>query len=193
MSRKNENVLRMLIYNNKFIKFLPVEIVQEFPNVKYFHAIRCTITEISSNIFTNLKELTVINMQNNEIYSIDPHSFDGLHKLELLHLGSNQLVKLDSTLFKDLINLKFLYLNINKLKVISAQLLINNKKLENVWFDKNQIEVIDEDIFDLLQELKDVDFNENVCISKRYGNGNRSREFDQYRSNFKNDVKSNCT
>jgi Leucine-rich repeat (LRR) protein len=87
-----------------------------------------------------LKNLEVLNLEYNEITTIDDGLFDTLINLKCLNLSSNELTIIKSNWFKCLENLKELDLHSNK------------------------IQSIDDDAFDKLIKLETLDLNNNEFI-----------------------------
>jgi Leucine-rich repeat (LRR) protein len=124
------------------IDFIPLEIFQEFPNLKLlfirlsnlpiikanlfteeFIKIEClylkdnNIQEIEEDAFSELKELKLIDLSGNEIESIRHDIFKNNLKLEMIDFTFNDIKLLNVDLFKNLVNLKELSINYSDYKI----------------------------------------------------------------------------
>ena len=86
IASRDESVEGLYFYNNKNIKFLPIEVSEKFPNLLGLGARDCSLTTISKA------------------------NFKGLSKLRYLSLAQNRIEKIRSDVFEDLVALEHLYL-----------------------------------------------------------------------------------
>ncbi|CAD8054263.1 unnamed protein product [Paramecium sonneborni] len=155
------NNLQILIISNNKIQIIP-QSIKNLTNLKVFHASCCNLQDHNieneffelkqlqelnmaknqlSNIdrFTNLSELILLDLSNNEIFKI-PDDIDKLNKLKLLSLRDNHLTYLPIQL-KKLNNLKKLYLDQNALEDPNQTLKQNNPELifqQGIFEEQNQ-------------------------------------------------------
>jgi Leucine-rich repeat (LRR) protein len=74
------------VKNNKKAKFLLVQVVERFPNLKAYSASNCSIKEISKENFAGLNKLKHLSLDNNQIERIESGTFQDLVLLENLFL-----------------------------------------------------------------------------------------------------------
>lgn len=72
---------------NKKIKFLPVEVSETFSNLLAYSAYDCSLTSIKKANFAGLNKLKSLQLNGNQISSINSETFEDLIALELLYLG----------------------------------------------------------------------------------------------------------
>jgi hypothetical protein len=80
--------------------------------------VRKTFLDDSIEFMNTNKDITQIQkleLNNNEIESIDNHDFRGMFNIETLDLSSNQIAKFDALVFNDLTNLNQLDLSFNNI------------------------------------------------------------------------------
>lgn len=74
-------------YGNKNIKFLPVNIHKNFPNLMALEASQCSIELLTKENLQGLSELKMLWLHHNQIEEIRSDTFQGLVSLEWIHLG----------------------------------------------------------------------------------------------------------
>jgi Leucine-rich repeat (LRR) protein len=97
------------------------------------------LNDLPDNLFSNLVHLEELNLSVNLLGNrLKSVLFRGLKNLKCLNLNSNQLSTLDSEIFSGLYNLLFLDLGNNKLSSVSTSLFMNLTKLAilNLGFNK---------------------------------------------------------
>lgn len=138
--------------------------------------------------FKGLLKLGYLNLQNNEITTVNSGDFQYLSSLVFLQLSNNKISHISYDAFDPLINLKALFMWGNQLKTINFQInslieldtlslsenqivdfpgdfLKHNKKLAVLYLENNQIRSIPRTTFDGLNDLNYVDLMDNQCVS----------------------------
>ncbi|KAM4636936.1 uncharacterized protein O3C94_017963 [Discoglossus pictus] len=90
------------------------------------------LTSIQQDQFKCLKNLKVLALNDNKIYTIGNGTFSGLAELEILNLGYNQLYMIGEYNFQNLFALKQLNLNENRLSAIDEWAFLDLQQLEEI-------------------------------------------------------------
>jgi len=181
----NENVTELLLGRNKKIEFLPQDISAAFPNLRLIDAFDCSIKSINNLNFKGLNKMIKLNLERNNLETIQENSFDDMVNLRYLYMDENKITQLPSNVFQKLHNLDTLYLKTNQLTNLNADLFKNNKKIallhisENklqtlpsgifqgftlmrqIWLRSNEIVDLPSNIFDSCESLVDIDLSRN--------------------------------
>lgn len=72
---------------NKKIFYLPTNLHQTFPQLKFYYASDCSIKSVTKENFKSLAKLTMLNLSANKIKTFKVDTFDDLKSLELLSIG----------------------------------------------------------------------------------------------------------
>ncbi|KAJ7991543.1 hypothetical protein DPEC_G00284970 [Dallia pectoralis] len=111
------------------------------------------IGNISAVDFTRYGNLIRLNLQYNQIETINPKAFETLAKLEELYLGNNQISAIPQRTLQSLKNLKTLYGNNNNIGNITPELFGNLQSLVKLRLDGNGIELLQDSVFKSLTNL----------------------------------------
>ncbi|KAM9340489.1 TLR4 interactor with leucine rich repeats [Symphorus nematophorus] len=111
------------------------------------------IGNISAFDFTRYSNLVRLNLQYNQIQTIQPKAFEKLPKLEELYLGHNLLSNMPAGTLQPLKKLTILYGNNNDIKKITPELFANLDNLVKLRLDGNSIEVLQDSVFKGLTSL----------------------------------------
>lgn len=189
-----ENAFVDSFYSNKAkgIFYLPIHVYLKFPNIIEFHATKCSIKKVSAQNFKNLKYVSSLILNDNQIESIEEKSFDDLQSLEVLFMQQNKIASLPPNLFSKVRFLREINFNHNQIKNLAENTFLSLKRLEIIDFDYNQIkrllcvvsnnaqlksvsfarnsiEFIDKSIAYLPFWTKYVTFRQNKCINACFG------------------------
>ncbi len=105
------------------------------------------ISTIQSGAFTGLSNLQTLNLWNNQISIIQSGAFTGLSNLQKLILGHNQISTIHSEAFTGLSNLQILHLYINNISTIQLGSFTGLSNLKELSFHTNQISTIQSGLF----------------------------------------------
>jgi Leucine-rich repeat (LRR) protein len=105
--------------------------------------------------------LKIVDVSNNALTSLPPHTFSHLHSLQKLRLDQNHLEKIDVKAFVGLHSLKELHLNKNKIASISPHTFSELSRLHVLNLQDNHILSIDRATFYGLDALKDLNIKNN--------------------------------
>lgn len=75
-------------YQNIGLKYLPIEVHLNFPKIKWYKATSCNITEVSKLNFENLSEIEYMNLDFNELETVESDTFEGLARLRYISFGN---------------------------------------------------------------------------------------------------------
>jgi Leucine-rich repeat (LRR) protein len=133
------------------------------------------LLEIDRDAFSNLKQLTSLDLSNNfynssykinTIDSLDQMHFSAFINLKYFNLSHNDLKSIDENLFSNLPNLRVLNLSRNQLTVLDPKSFRSLKNLIWLNLDDNQLVQFDLCILDYIKEIKEISALENPIINK---------------------------
>ena len=148
---------QVLNLDGNFIKELPKD---SFSSVGLKHLQKismknCKIQRIDENAFSELKIMTEINLDFNNISRLGAKMFDGNDRLQKITLSENQINSLAAHQFPPLKNLKTLDLSSNGLKNINMKAFMNlGQSMETIQLHNNQLQNIRGEAFENLHGLK---------------------------------------
>ncbi len=97
------------------------------------------LTTLQQNAFAGLTNLEYLDLQNNPLTTIQPDAFAGLTNLKDLSLRNNQLRTIKPNAFAGLTNLGFLFLNNNQLTTIQPNAFAGLPNLRFRYLKNNQL------------------------------------------------------
>ncbi|XP_003205822.1 toll-like receptor 3 [Meleagris gallopavo] len=133
----------------------------------------CNNLAISPSPFHPLRNLTVLDISNNNIANIKEDLFDGLYKLDILDLQHNNLARLwkqanpgGPVLFlKDLPNLRVLNLKSNGFDEIPVHVFKGLQQLKNLDLGSNNLNLLPATLFDNQNSLNTLNLQKNLITS----------------------------
>ncbi|KAM4738190.1 amphoterin-induced protein 1 [Anableps anableps] len=87
---------------------------------------------LSSEAFTNVKQLRYLDLSSNKLQQLDEFVFEPLVNLEVLLLYNNQISQIDKTAFATMVNLQKLYLSQNHISRFPEELIKDRYRLEKL-------------------------------------------------------------
>lgn len=124
-------------------------------------------TEDCSRLLFQKRKLRFLELEDNEIVTIEPNSFEDLIKLEKLWLKNNFIQTLDKNLFDNMVVLEHIYLTSNRIKFLSPETFKTPGK-NSLW----HVELVD-----------------NICIHQTY---KASEELNELESDLRFQCSSNA-
>lgn len=85
----SNTIWKMDLSDNQNIEFLPISPSDKFPNLQQYLASRCVIREIFKINFENLRQISLIDLQGNQIFAVLSNTFEGLENLQTLDLSKS--------------------------------------------------------------------------------------------------------
>ena len=119
------------------------------------------LTSLKAGDFEGLSNLTLLNLELNELAELPKGVFAGLSRLETLTLSRNRLVGLPDGLFAGLTNLRWLNLQNNSIRELPEGLLAGLTKLDELYLANNRIAELPSGLFDGLSALTLLDLVSN--------------------------------
>ncbi|XP_054000229.1 leucine-rich repeats and immunoglobulin-like domains protein 3 [Hylaeus anthracinus] len=121
------------------------------------------------DLFTNLKKLQILEINRNDIQTIQGLSLRGLKNLKELRLKRNKIEVLDDGAFWPLKNLTVLQLDFNLLSTVRKGGLFGLERLEKLTLSHNRIRTIEAQAWDLCKEIIELDLSHNEITSIERG------------------------
>lgn len=119
-------------------------------------------SEVPSGVFTHVRQISNVLLDNNQIEKLNVDSFAGLSSLSSLSLDRNKISDLPFGMFNELESLTHFSVKNNRLTALDGELFRMNIRLSIVVFDDNNIQFIGETLLDFSNKLKIADFR-NTC------------------------------
>lgn len=142
--------------SSKTLKIFPV-FPKNLKNLRRLDLDDNQIDTINGSIFKHLTELKNLNLSKNKITTIGAETFVGSLRLMFLNLENNRIITIHERAFKSLECLFELNLSNNRLKNIeSTKIFESNKNLRSLYIENNQIETIHENVLIYAPELKEL-------------------------------------
>lgn len=79
-------IIALTFKKNKNISFLPIEVANSFPDLKYYSASFCSIKSVMKKHFKDLSKLKILRLDQNEIVKIKSDAFEDLVSLRWVYL-----------------------------------------------------------------------------------------------------------
>ncbi|KAL7015162.1 hypothetical protein ACKWTF_016313 [Chironomus riparius] len=164
-SSGNANVTALII-RDLVIHFMPIKIGDSFSNLKILMIRNCGLKKLSKDDFITLEGLKEIQINGNEITSIDSGVFDGLTSLEVLDLSENKIKILPSKIFALLKTLISLNLSNNFLTALRSDYLPTTNVISSFIGWNNKLAIIESAFVWRLRSATLIDFSGNDCNLK---------------------------
>ncbi|XP_075042417.1 leucine-rich repeat-containing protein 52-like [Mixophyes fleayi] len=126
----------MLLAYNK-VTALKTLSFHKYPRLKHLELQNNIISNIDSQAFQHLQNLSYLDLSSNQLTTLKPEVFRPLSRLTTLNLGNNRIVRLPGGVLDHLINLRILYLHNNALPGLRVDVLYKLPVLEQLRLDGN--------------------------------------------------------
>ena len=164
------NVNRMQIWSTT---------LNRIQNLDFDHGSRLTILEISdsdirtleSSSFRGLQNLEQLSIVSGSIAGIQENAFEGLRRLARLDLSKNKIHDLLSNTLLPLTSVREILFSHNNMTSIPSNLFMNNTLLHTIALDNNQIIEIPRSFIDDLPNLTNLNVRSNRCTNASFGQG----------------------
>jgi Leucine-rich repeat (LRR) protein len=155
-------------------------VFSQLANLQILNLIENEIISINSFTFT-LKEL---NLSGNRISLLQPNSFHQLGSLELLDLSRNKIVQIEDVFFTGLDSLKRLRLSSNSLNEVLSNSFAELEKLQELDLSSNFIKTFDNKSIILNNALKILNISRNKLKEFSIMDANISKHLDELDVSF---------
>ena len=140
-SNRIEKLKILYIYNETIDNFLNS---YYFPNLLELEISNCKLTRLEKKMFDEFQLLQSLKIHNNsELLKIEKDVFSNLKQLTCLDLSFNRIESLDKRTFLELVNLETLNLSKNQLEFVDENIFSSLKKLKNLDLSRNKLEKLD--------------------------------------------------
>lgn len=119
----------------------------------------------SVDVFTNLRQLLILDLSMNSINDIPRHIFNGLENLVHLNLTQNKLYLLPFQTFEDMQSIEVMDLSHNLLVSFLDNFFMHNRKLKILQLHHNSIKKINKNSLYGLKELHTLDLSGNDLLT----------------------------
>lgn len=122
------------------------------------------IETIDTNAFQACSNLEELDLANNKLTLIEGNKFNQVTQLNILSLYGNQIKRIEAKAFETCSNLTELYLSNNKLTRIDENTFKQLTKLTKLWLSNNKIETIGAKAFENCTSLKELNLDNNRFV-----------------------------
>jgi Leucine-rich repeat (LRR) protein len=138
--------------------------------IQYIVAEGNLIKALDNTTFKDGESLGLINLNYNQIETIQIGTFDKTKNLTHLYLRNNKISNLKPGVFQGLVNLKILWLQANQIRILKNGLFRDQKEFKELFFNDNQISMIESNVFSNFVKLQLVNFGGNFCFTRSFQN-----------------------
>ncbi|NP_001166500.1 toll-like receptor 3 isoform X1 [Cavia porcellus] len=168
------NIFEIYLSYNKYLQ-LTSNSFASVPGLQRLMLRRVGLKSIDSSPspFHNLRDLTILDLSNNNIANIDEEMLEGLEKLEILDLQHNNLARLWKHVnpggpvhfLKGLYHLHILNLESNGFDEIPADVFKDLLELKSINLGLNNLNILPPSVFDHQLSLKSLNLQKNLITS----------------------------
>ena len=134
---------------------------RELGNLEKLNLMSNRISLIERGTFEDLRQLIMLNLNNNQVHTLDPLAYSGLDNLQKLYMESNHLSLIPRSAFVRMHSLRHINLARNNLSDISSRMFVGVSKLEELFLSDNNIINIASDTFTVMPLLKVLNMGQN--------------------------------
>ncbi|XP_065222753.1 protein toll-like [Planococcus citri] len=146
-----------LLHLKKNFDHLPETVFNKIPTLVELQIINNpALKSLPSGIFEQLKQLTNLNLSENNLSSVDGNIFKSMPKLKELYLHNNKLVDLPGSAFSNLTELTKLTLHTNKIQTLNDGTFDDLKQLQDLSLHENELLKVPEKPFINNSNLKSI-------------------------------------
>ncbi|XP_070489894.1 leucine-rich repeat-containing protein 15-like [Chironomus tepperi] len=192
--RTDSHVRYITSSSESYTMNIPSIICEKFSNTTTIELLGMGVQKIDEDSFKNCKDLSYLDLKDNNIKTIDENSFKqnfvlnylllwfnkiteipdnslaSQHNLLVLDFESNQISNLTENVFKSLISLRFLYLENNLIEELPKNIFTGLSNVLTIRMDNNSLKIIHADSFGILPTLNTVNLasNQIEAIDERF-------------------------
>lgn len=190
--KSNDNVEVFLMRGEKESTHLPNGIGRNYPNLVILQVEFCRLRFISRRNFKDMRKLTIISLQANQISDFFEDTFWDLKDVKKIDLSRNNLINLHPNTFIHLSKLEVLNLHYNGIEYLDGELFRKNSNLKIATFEYNKITVIGID-FSELNNIQEINLKGNYCINMRFPEDTLARLLKEASENCEEFLRLNVT
>lgn len=159
--------LRTLNLGRNEIEKLPADVFEDLVDLRELHLNNNKIKDFISgpSVFSNLRELTVLDLSNNIITNIERHMFHGLQNLIEINLSHNKLNILPYQVFESISTIEIVDLSHNHMISFIDNFFIHNHKLRVLQLHHNSMNKVSKNMFYGLREIHTLDLSHNQILT----------------------------
>ncbi|CAH1788789.1 unnamed protein product [Owenia fusiformis] len=166
-SLKEVDISELIFQDNQFDIEIDMDLVLLLENtsLEILDLSHGQLRTISPEAFSPLTKLTELDLSYNQIRTVT--KLGEFLKMKTLNLQHNQLKSLDTNTFNQLYNIESLYLNDNLLKDVDENALYNMGKLEILDLSNNNITVLPDNFFFSMLNLKTLKLSQALRLKEQ--------------------------
>ncbi|XP_015187783.1 PREDICTED: connectin isoform X2 [Polistes dominula] len=143
------------------LDYVPSNVLKQFKNLKSISLEYAKLTELAERSFSNLSEVTEIDLSKNTIAVLKKYAFENMKELKTILLDDNRITEINRDVFVNLPNLATLNLNNNNITTVHDKAFKHLINLQVLLLNSNEISVITRESFHGLRNLKHLDLRNN--------------------------------
>lgn len=164
LTGSSDAVVTSLILSNQNVELLPLNVTQNFPNLKNLVVKNSKLTKIEKNDFSTLKTLERLEVTGNAISTIENGAFDALTNLVHVDLSKNEISALPAKAFALLTKLTHVDIGGNKLKAVRYDMIPATNVIAHFYASGNsELKVIDVSMIWRLQKAEIIKLDGTGC------------------------------
>lgn len=160
-AKSDEDVVAVVFYENSKLIRVPSEVFEKFVNLKKLIAGNCKISKITKTQFDYAERLEYLDLQFNEIPSLETGIFERAWSLNELHLSNNSIKTIKKDAFSGLRYLQILNIANNSIDQLISDAFKGMPNLRGIFLKNNKISSINSDGFRGLPSLVAIDISFN--------------------------------
>ncbi|KAJ8033327.1 Toll-like receptor Tollo [Holothuria leucospilota] len=192
------NLSSLDLYGNTYLQDIPN--IQTLARLRYLDLSFCSVSNLSSEVFSNSDKLQVIRLRGNKFTEIPklfenvPKSLVSLKNIEIIDVSKNEIFVVRSYIFSNLPKVKLIDLSFNKITSIEEKAFFNLENIVEIQLDYNEITMMDPLALCYINSLQHLDlkYNKLANFPKFPYNANWSPGHDDLPENpFRTDLRGN--
>ena len=153
--------LKRLILTENRLSNLSSDVFTNLTSLKMISLTGNFLKSLPVGLFQYLSNLTELFLDKNHLTTLHTNLLKGLHKLKVLNVARNEIKVIPKHLLHDLLSLNKLYLNYNNLSTLPRELLNSLRNLTRFYVSHNELKVLPISIFRNLKRLNNLGLSYN--------------------------------
>ncbi|XP_023228822.1 leucine-rich repeat-containing protein 15-like [Centruroides sculpturatus] len=155
------NLRLFFIQGNRELSVIPSGFFKKLHNLTMFIASRCSISSLAEDVFSDLINLEIVNLDSNQIEHLPPNLLRNNKRLTQFSCSNNKISTLPTEIFHRLSELRWLSLLGNRLENLPEDVFLNLLSLQELSLSFNRLTFLPENIFFPLTNLTRLDLSNN--------------------------------